>query len=95
LPTRVLNHAGRLATMSDIRDQVDATSRAAETRSRTYVADDGQIWHVFEQRFSEYDRRRGFSLIFSSDLAVRRVRDYPADWFDLTEQALTALSWRV
>jgi hypothetical protein len=81
--------------MSEIRDQADATPRAAETRSRTYVDDDGQIWHVSEQSFSEYDRRRGFSLIFTSDLAVRRVRDYPANWFNLSDGALAELSWRV
>jgi hypothetical protein len=81
--------------MNEIRDQVDGTLRARDPRSRTFVADDGQIWHVSEQPFSEYDRRRGFSLIFASELAVRRVRDYPADWFELSEQALAALSWGV
>lgn len=85
----------RPATMSEIRDQVDAVLRVPDARSRTFVADDGQIWHVSEQPFSEYDRRRGFSLIFASELAVRRVRDYPADWFGLTEDALAALSWGV
>jgi hypothetical protein len=81
--------------MSEIRNQADATPRAAETRSRTFVDDDGQIWHVSEQAFSEYDRRRGFSLIFTSDLAVRRVRDYPPSWFDLDDSALAALSWKI
>jgi hypothetical protein len=81
--------------MSEKRDPVDATPRAPETRSRTFVADDGQIWHVYEQQFSEYDRRRGHSLIFTSELAVRRVRNYPADWFGLSEEALAALSWGV
>jgi hypothetical protein len=81
--------------MSDIRDQVDATPRARESRTRTFVADDGQIWHVSERPFAEYDRRRGFSLIFASELAVRRVRDYPADWFGLSEEALAKLSWGV
>lgn len=81
--------------MSEIRDQVDATPRVPDARSRTFVADDGQIWHVSERPFSEYDRRRGHSLIFTSDLAVRRVRDYPTDWYDLSEQALAELSWGV
>jgi hypothetical protein len=81
--------------MSEIRDQVDAMPRVPDARSRTFVADDGQIWHVSERAFSEYDRRRGHSLIFTSDLAVRRVRDYPANWYDLSEQALAALSWGV
>jgi hypothetical protein len=81
--------------MSEIRDQAPATSRGAETRSRSFVDGDGQIWQVSERSFSEYDRRRGFSLIFTCDLAVRRVRDYPANWFDLSDDALAALSWGV
>jgi hypothetical protein len=52
-------------------------------------------WRVFEQPFSEYDRRTGSSLIFASELAVRRVRDYPSDWFTLSEAALERLSWGV
>lgn len=80
--------------MSEIRD-VDTTSRVPETRSRSYVDDDAQVWRVSEQPFSEYDRRSGYSLIFTSDLAVRRVRDYPAGWFDLPERELAALSWGV
>ena len=80
--------------MSEIRD-VDATPRVPETRSRTYADDDAQMWYVSEQPFSEYDRRSGYSLIFTSELAVRRVRDYPANWFDLSERELAALSWGV
>jgi hypothetical protein len=80
--------------MSEPRDQVDTSPRAPESRSRTYVDDTGQIWHVSEQPFSEYDRRRGHSLIFTSDQAVRRVRDYPAEWHSLPEPALAALSWK-
>jgi len=80
--------------MNDLHD-VDAAPRAAEVRTRSYVDENGDIWRVCELPFSEYDRRNGFSLIFSSDLAVRRVRDYPADWFDLDERALAKLSWRV
>lgn len=48
-----------------------------------------------EEPFTDYDRRRGASLIFSSDNVVRRVRGYPAEWRDLTDDALLALSWKV
>jgi hypothetical protein len=82
-------------TTSQMRDQAGADSRISEPRSRTYVDSDGTAWHVSEQPFSEYDRRTGRSLIFASDLAVRRVRNYPADWYSLPEQALVALSWKV
>ena len=81
--------------MSEIRDQANTTSHSAETRSRTFVDGEGQIWHVTERAYSDFDRRRGYSLIFTSDLAVRRVRDYPASWFDLDDDALAALSWKI
>lgn len=60
---------------------------------RFFVDAEGVRWQVREQPFSEYDRRRGVSLIFTSDGAVRRVRDYPVDWFSLSEDELNALSW--
>ena len=79
--------------MSDSRDRIEAAP--ADGPTRTYVDDIGMTWHVFEKPFSEYDRRTGCSLIFASELAVRRVRDYPRDWFTLSQTALERLSWRV
>lgn len=81
--------------MTVSREHTDARRVEAERRSRRFTDDLGQAWLVSEQAFSEYDRRSGFSLIFSSELAVRRVRDYPSDWFTLSEDDLAALSWRV
>ncbi|MEP7000954.1 MAG: hypothetical protein ABI969_10790 [bacterium] len=62
--------------------------------TRSFLDSDGSQWLVYEQQFADYDRRRGMSLIFSSDAAVRRVRDYPANWFDLTDEQLVVLSWK-
>jgi hypothetical protein len=59
------------------------------------VDDDGARWQVKEMPFSEYDRRRGLSLIFWSEGAVRRVRDYPAEWYLLSDDDLALLSWKV
>ena len=81
--------------MSDARERTEVIRSDERLRTRTFTDDLGQTWLVREQPFSEYDRRRGCSLIFSSELAVRRVRDYPSDWFTLSESALAALSWRV
>lgn len=80
--------------MSDSRERIDISHVSGPPRTRSYTDDLGMIWHVREQPFSDYDRRRGSSLIFSSELAVRRVRDYPSDWFTLSEVALAELSWR-
>ncbi len=68
---------------------------ATGDRERVFVDDDGVRWVVKELSFSDYDRRRGRSLIFASDAAVRRVRDYPAEWFELSETELAALSWKI
>ena len=81
--------------MTESRERIETVRSAERSRTRTFTDDVGQTWHVTEQPFSEYDRRRGSSLIFSSELAVRRVRDYPSDWYTLSEAALVALSWCV
>jgi hypothetical protein len=81
--------------MSNSRDGAAIASVSPKLRSRTYTDGDGQRWIVSEQPFSQYDRRSGYSLIFASELAVRRVRDYPDDWATLSDHALDALSWRV
>jgi len=66
-----------------------------EERVRVFVDLDGTRWQVKEMPFSNYDRRRGRSLIFWSEGAVRRVRDYPANWHELSDDDLALLSWKV
>ena len=74
-------------------DQSGAPSVEREFE-REFVDAEGARWRVFEQAFSDYDRRRGLSLIFASDAAVRRVRDYPSDWPSLSDDQLMSLSWK-
>ena len=81
--------------MTVSRERTEVQSSEEQTRIRSFTDDLGQDWIVSERPFSEYDRRSGSSLIFSSELAVRRVRDYPSDWFTLSDADLAALSWRV
>ncbi len=71
---------------------VSSTNGADEHRA--FVDEDGVNWLVREQPFSACDRRSGLSLIFFSEIAVRRVRDYPSDWRTLSATALERLSWR-
>ena len=54
---------------------------------------DGETWRVYERPANHFDRRQAPSLVFESRSAIRRVRDYPADWFRLDDRALAALSW--
>ena len=35
----------------------------------------------------------GSSLIFESDRCARRVREYPRNWRDLSDEQLLVLSW--
>lgn len=79
----------------------DSTRRDAERlrtepsgAERVFIDADGVRWRVTERSFSEYDRRRGLSLIFASDNAVRRVRNYPPNWVKLSDAELAALSWK-
>ena len=74
-------------------DSSPVRSRTTEGPSRVFFAADGTRWHVSERPYADYDRRRGPSLIFASDFAVRRVRDFPADWHTLSDEELLALSW--
>jgi hypothetical protein len=81
--------------MTGSREITEVQRSDERTRVRSFTDALGQRWLVSERPFSEYDRRSGFSLIFSSELAVRRVRNYPIDWFTLSDADLAALSWRV
>jgi hypothetical protein len=60
---------------------------------RTVDTDDGQ-WRVYELESGPYDRRSGCSLIFESDGVLRRVRDYPTNWRELSDTELMVVSWR-
>lgn len=74
-------------------NRVEPSTDSTTPPSRSFLDTEGAYWVVYEQAFAAYDRRSGMSLIFSNESAVRRVRDYPADWFDLSDDDLAALSW--
>ena len=48
----------------------------------------GELWGVYETQ-NEWGR----SLIFESLKIARRVRSFPPDWRELTDEQLYALSW--
>ena len=50
-------------------------------------------WVIVEIRDAPYDRRGGRSLVFSTDGVMRRVRDFPPNWFELSDHDLLALSF--
>jgi hypothetical protein len=66
--------------------------REAQRDARQLLVD-GVTWLVYELPPATFDRRGTSSLVFESEGAVRRVRDYPADWRNLSNEALYPLSW--
>lgn len=75
-------------------DPADSTRllRDAQRDARRLVIE-GDVWLVYELPAMTFDRRQTPSLVFESDVTVRRVRDFPANWRDLTDDALFGLSW--
>jgi hypothetical protein len=60
---------------------------------RQFTDSEGRFWEVHEERAGSFDRR-GPSLIFETDNIIRRVRNYPSDWFQWDEAHLEELSKR-
>ena len=65
--------------------------RAAKDAARTIRAD-GTQWEVYELPAPNYDRRRGPCLVFERHETMRVVRRFPANWRDLADAELHALS---
>ena len=61
---------------------------------RSFDDAEGTRWRVYESPLTGYNSHRGQSLIFASETAVRRVRDFPANWANLSDEDLGMLSWK-
>ncbi|HWE41720.1 MAG TPA: hypothetical protein VG432_04400 [Gemmatimonadaceae bacterium] len=51
-------------------------------------------WRVYELPPASYDRRGGNTLVFETEGVIRRVRNFPDNWRELSPEALLALSWK-
>lgn len=58
------------------------------------ISADGLRWLVQEVPAPAFDRRGGTHLMFDGETIMRRVRDFPANWMELTDEELYALSRR-
>ena len=76
---------------SEVSERQTSSAPTRETRARVLWGDGAQ-WRVREAEFPVQDRRTGRSLIFETDEIIRRVRDYPASWFNLPDDELYRLS---
>ena len=54
---------------------------------------DHEEWRVYELAGGSYDRRASNTLIFESEGVMRRVRNFPENWREMSTAALVALSW--
>lgn len=71
----------------------DQTIGDATAPARVRLLDaDGHRWRVHETPAPNFDRRSTPHLVFDSETVVRRVRNFPANWFELSDQALYALT---
>lgn len=68
--------------------------RVALRTARALMVED-VLWLVYELPPLPFDRRTTNSLIFESDFAIRRVRNFPVEWRLLSDEQLFALSWSV
>ena len=75
-------------------DRPGRGAQSPQSPERRLIGPDGREWRVREAPMPSYDRRGGSCLIFETNDAARRVRNYPADWFDLGEPDLYGLSLR-
>ena len=79
--------------MSDTPHPTFQVLRDARRSARELVIDDVP-WIVYELPPDVFDRRKSPSLVFESQEAIRRVRNYPQEWRDLSDEDLFAVSWR-
>jgi hypothetical protein len=75
----------------------DATSNTrillelARARARLLYVE-GIEWRVYELPAGLYDRRDSPSLVFEASDAFRRIRGFPTNWRELSDEALYAVS---
>jgi hypothetical protein len=72
--------------------QASRESQARLTR-RFYV--DGTLWLVKEVPVPSFDRRGGTHLLFDCESVMRRVRVFPPNWYELSDEELFALSLHI
>lgn len=65
--------------------------RQAQSEGRRLVIE-GRPWLVYELPSPQFDRRHSGALVFESEDVMRRVRNFPAHWRNLSDDDLFAVS---
>jgi hypothetical protein len=73
-----------------VQDDQSARSGFTYDRRERIVVIGGVQWRV--RVVVSFDRR-GPDLVFESDSVIRRVRSFPENWHELTDEELLRLSW--
>ena len=74
---------------------VQETEPAIAGRPVRRLFREGEYWTVREIDAPSFDRRRTKHLVFETAYVMRRVRTFPANWTELAEDALFALSMEI
>jgi len=82
----------RVNCLADTPDRLPAVLREAQRTARPIFIE-SIPWLVYELPPPAFDRRRGASLVFESEDVMRRIRQYPPNWRQLSDEDLFALSW--
>jgi hypothetical protein len=73
-------------------DKIRSYTILQRARDAARLVIDVEQWLVYELPPLTFDRRAAASLVFESETVLRRVRDYPEDWRELSDADLFALS---
>lgn len=76
------------------KDQYQTRTTPAPGKARRLNAE-GLRWVVHEVPAPAFDRRGGTHLLFDGETVMRRVRDFPANWYDLPDEQLYELCRRL
>jgi hypothetical protein len=59
------------------------------------ISADGVRWVIREVPAPAFDRRGGTHLVFDGEMVMRRLRHFPTDWHELSDDELYELSRRI
>lgn len=74
------------------KDQLNRDAAPGKVRR---ISADGLRWYVQEVPAPSFDRRGGTHLLFDGETVMRRVREFPVNWFDLSDEQLYELCRRM
>jgi len=89
----IIHRSKAQATIEDLHAARVDRALARARSSRAFRDEAGTVWTVTEGSWRAVTGAEQACLLFSSDAAVRRVKNVPENWNSLTDTELSALSW--